>query len=424
METLFNSMGTVIYFAQGWFFYRIVCCFLTPPRTKPVKVLSWLLLTLVCSVGIFAEDMVNISLSLLLFFAVSGLLFSGPWYVKTSVVMILFPIVTALNFLHYSIGALIFFTVAGGYGLANAVFFNLSLLITLAFWYVFYLAMKKRLSRISTLLDKRSWLFLDIICLASFAAVISLVYFMPSGIEIASYPCMTACIVTNVGSIYLASYLADGIQADMERKNLRLQKNYYEELEQNQTAIRKIRHDINSHFTVLEGLLKNNETDRALSYFENLTGYVETGSRRFCQNSIVNAVLNAKYNLACDSGIDCFFHISIDGIMSIDDISLCTIFSNTLDNAIEACKKIKEPDRRKISVRARHGENGYFSYEIVNSKQNEIREKKGILLTDKDDARSHGLGIASVKEAVEKYKGTFDISYTEEEFRVVVLIQV
>ena len=75
-------------------------------------------------------------------------------------------------------------------------------------------------------------------------------------------------------------------------------------------------------------------------------------------------------------------------------------------------------------MRARYGENGYFSYEIINSKQNEIREKKGILLTDKDDARSHGLGIASVNEAVEKYTGTFDISYTEEEFRVVVLIQV
>src|SRR5699024_3367711 len=97
------------------------------------------------------------------------------------------------------------------------------------------------------------------------------------------------------------------------------------------------------------------------------------------------------------------------GIMSIDDISLCTIFANTLDNAIEACVKVAEPSARKISVKARYTENGYFSYEIVNSKANPIRKKKGVLLTDKEDSRSHGLGLSSVRAAVEKYHGTLDI---------------
>lgn len=96
---------------------------------------------------------------------------------------------------------------------------------------------------------------------------------------------------------------------------------------------------------------------------------------------------------------------------------------STQDNAIEACKKVPDEGKRKLSVRARYTENGYFSCEIVNSKVNGVQERKGVFLTDKEDKNSHGLGISSVREVVEKYEGTLDISYKEDEFRVVVLIK-
>ena len=81
-------------------------------------------------------------------------------------------------------------------------------------------------------------------------------------------------------------------------------------------------------------------------------GYIETGNRPFCKNSVnrpfcknsvVNALLNAKYNQASEQNIDCFFSISIDGFTKLDDITLCSVFANTLDNAIEACSRIPTP---------------------------------------------------------------------------------
>ena len=99
-----------------------------------------------------------------------------------------------------------------------------------------------------------------------------------------------------------------------------------------------------------------------------------------------------------DAEIDSFFHISIDKMMMIDDVSLCTIFANTLDNAVEACQKIEDKAARRISVKARYTENGYFSYEIVNSKCNRIRMRRERFITDKADSASHGVGISSVKE--------------------------
>ena len=64
-------------------------------------------------------------------------------------------------------------------------------------------------------------------------------------------------------------------------------------------------------------------------------GYIETGNRPFCKNSVVNALP--------EQNIDCFFSISIDGFTKLDDITLCSVFANTLDNAIEACSRIPTP---------------------------------------------------------------------------------
>ena len=47
---------------------------------------------------------------------------------------------------------------------------------------------------------------------------------------------------------------------------------------------------------------------------------------------------------------------------------------------------------------------------------------KNRFITDKADPESHGIGISSVKEIVERYDGTIDISYTDDEFKVLILI--
>ena len=113
----------------------------------------------------------------------------------------------------------------------------------------------------------------------------------------------------------------------------------------------------------------------------------------------------------------------MDKLIGIDAISLCCLFSNTIDNAIEASLKIPDIQERHISVKARITDNGYFTYEITNTKRNRITEQDGRLRSDKEDIAAHGLGLSNVREMVEKYNGTLDISYTEDSFTVTVLIR-
>lgn len=108
--------------------------------------------------------------------------------------------------------------------------------------------------------------------------------------------------------------------------------------------------------------------------------------------------------------------------MAIDDISLCSLFANTMDNAINDTLTVEEPANRHIGIHA-HYTDGYLSYRISNSKQNRIKKGLGGLVSTKNIPKRHGFGLKTVKEVVDKYKRTFDLYYTDKEFTIVILLQ-
>lgn len=105
----------------------------------------------------------------------------------------------------------------------------------------------------------------------------------------------------------------------------------------------------------------------------------------------------------------------------MEDIELCTLLANTLDNAIEASIKITDVRKRRISLKVRCM-NGNLSCEIMNAKNNRIIEKNGLFETDKSDRCSHGQGLRSVKQIVNKHNGEIKIEHTENIFKVIIFI--
>lgn len=423
IERIAYAASVLMNLAEGYFFYRILSSLMNPREHIALKTISIVLYGAIVSIIIYPHDPVNITYMLPVFFLTNCIAFKDKQLMRCSVIMLFYPIIIAVNYMMGEVFGKIAIRLFGEGTMGNSVFYSLSSMFPVLFWFLCGKKLKKSLHEIRSLLDTRSWLLLDIICLASMTAIYSCIFYTPEKTW-KIIPCMTACAVTNMGSLRLASDLADRVRGRMERKNLKAQQDYYEELEKNQLQLRRFRHDMKNHFAAAGELLKEGKLTQAQEYLEQLSGHMETKSKRFCKNELANAVLNVKYNTALEHDIDCFFHIDIDGMAGLDNISLCTIFANTLDNAIEACMKMEDKKARRLSVKARYTQNGYFSYEIINSKINEIHKKRGTFLTDKENTKSHGLGISSVQEIVDRYKGTVDISYTEEEFCVVVLIEV
>ena len=370
---------------------------------------------------IFTNDMFNVTLDLLWFTALMLVAFKGRVVPKLASVAIFYPLIISLNFLIQDLLGVVYFSLDAT--LFASIFCHLSdAFLHILFWYVLYRLFRQRLFDISRLFDQNTWILLGAVCLASLVSITTVIYYAPAE-SYKIWLCALACIITNIGSLCLAGYFSNSIRLEAERNNLKLQQEYYEELERNQTEIRKLRHDMNHHLSVIKDLFYSENRMEAEEYFKKVESQIAVQNRVFCKNSIVNAVLNAKCSQAAGQGIDCFFHVDLHNIQSIDSVSLCSLFSNTLDNAIEASLKVRDPGARKISVKARSTDSGYFSYEISNQKANPIVEKNGHILSDKKDAKSHGLGIRNIREIIDRYNGTLDISYTEDTFTVTMLIR-
>lgn len=418
ITTLFMILNNLFHIVAAYFFYQTVHCFLPVKDNRLLKALTCLMMLGIVVSIIQPQDITNVLGVLLLFTLTLFLGFKGPALRKISTIAILSPLVITSNFLLEEIGAYLFFMTTQGAildGLLHLIF----AILKGAMWYIVYRSFKQKITNAKKVLSPSIWRIISLICLGPLVGIIFIVIFSPNTIWL-TFPVMGATALTSFSIQYLTGYLSDAFKKEMENKNLKMQEAYYQDLEKNQLEIRKLKHDLNNHLSVVGNYLEDNQVEEAKEYFSELSTVYANQRRDFCKNQLVNNVLNAKYQQAQEHGIDCFINIDVSTLIGIDDISLCTIFANTLDNAIEACQKIDNPQERKLSLKARY-HRGCFSYEITNT-TTALLNRNGQLFTTKADKKNHGFGLANVREIVENYEGTLEIKTSEQEFSLLLVI--
>ena len=93
--------------------------------------------------------------------------------------------------------------------------------------------------------------------------------------------------------------------------------------------------------------------------------------------------------------------------MNIDMADCSIIFGNILDNAIEACRLIRSPEQRRISVKLLYKKN-MLVCGFSNSMSQDVPVRAGFPTT-KPSPEQHGLGLSNVREAAAKYGGNLNI---------------
>ena len=210
-----------------------------------------------------------------------------------------------------------------------------------------------------------------------------------------------------------------GTSARLARENAKLKSrtDYYREIEREQTQIRKFKHDLMNHFTVVATYLDLGENEKAVEYFKKIGADFAKISQKYTENPLINALLNAKYQKATVDGIEVRITANADTSAIEESTDLCTLIANALDNAIEAMP----PDNLIDVVLTEDGNNLLFICSNRYSKQ--IRKAAdGSFITEKDDSRSHGLGIRNMEKAVERMHGHMEISTADGIFRITATI--
>lgn len=201
-----------------------------------------------------------------------------------------------------------------------------------------------------------------------------------------------------------------------EMEIVKLREQYLEQFignaESQYDAMRKLRHDIKDKYETVNELLKVqkiDETRKFISESFDLIGKSESYVKT--KNNIVNAIVNAKLTMASSLGIkiSCITVSDFEGIKGTD---LCDLLSNTLENAITACKEIAD-DANKFLYLKIDRETDTYTFLIKNSIDHSVMDSNPRLTTTKADKKQHGLGTSIIREIARKYNGRCDFYESE-----------
>ncbi len=194
---------------------------------------------------------------------------------------------------------------------------------------------------------------------------------------------------------------------------------YYEYLRDQEKETKKFRHDIRGHLYFLNKLKKEGKNQEFEEYLQEMIGRVDgLGNRVHVGNGIVNAVLSKADTEAREKQIALEISGHLPAKCNISVYHLCTIFSNLLNNALEAAE---QTEKRKIWVICRYTKEEII-VEIGNyfNASNKVGENN--LQTSKTDSNYHGWGMKNVKDSVESCRGLIDIEIIEDRFIVSVTL--
>lgn len=235
------------------------------------------------------------------------------------------------------------------------------------------------------------------------------------------------CSVIIAAVCFYTTVLLNKTQRESERLRTIAQQEefraqYAQNVKKQYEEISQVRHDMKQTHSVVMSLLMEAKTDEAIEYMQKVAQMIsEFDVIIDVGNEFVNAILNAKLSEAKRNGITvlCSADKNASGI---DEVDLCNLLGNMLDNAIEACEKCRDR-QRVIEIKIRMRDDKYL-LEVENTATENALENNKQLATIKEDISRHGYGIKSIKSIAEKYTGMADFSQVGDRFRSMVVLSI
>lgn len=172
-----------------------------------------------------------------------------------------------------------------------------------------------------------------------------------------------------------------------------------EDMHRTEDAMRLERHDMRHQLQTIVSLSQQGDTQALLDYVGAAQDRLNAiGSRTYCANPILNAVLVNTAEQAQALGISLEMSIALPDELPVDAMELSIVFANALENAIRAVQKLPREQRRVICKSVTQPQ---FMVEISNPYVGEITfDREGLPISSKP---GHGIGTRSIVAFAEKY---------------------
>lgn len=182
--------------------------------------------------------------------------------------------------------------------------------------------------------------------------------------------------------------------------------------------IKIIRHNMRYNVIVVSDMLTAGDTAGALEYLRSVGVKLdEVKKTSYCSNSTANAILVYYIERAESKGIKTEVQFAMPENINIDIIDFTAAVANALENAVNACAKVKEEQKR---LRIRTSENKQYIVEIANNYEGEVTFDEEGLPASRENG--HGIGTRSISAFATKNNAILDYDITEEWFKLRIVL--
>lgn len=190
----------------------------------------------------------------------------------------------------------------------------------------------------------------------------------------------------------------------------------YEDVCERMEAGRIYRHDMRHHLLVLEELAVQSDLEGIRKYIQNMSGQLsDTEREAYCANSTVNAVLSACIGRAKEAACAVTDKINLPQMLPFDEMDVCMVLANALENAVNACRTLPEEQDRYIHIAVEFLDRHRLIISIKNACSTQVMfDEEGVPITVEPDG--HGIGWKSIRAVIDKYNGFFQCKCEKGEF--------
>jgi len=194
------------------------------------------------------------------------------------------------------------------------------------------------------------------------------------------------------------------------RHRMELEQSHYRDVEQRREELTKIRHDFNNQIASIGQLIRTGDDSSAQELIHALSEeIISTKENPYCGIPVINAILTEKTRVCAEAEITLTVDLDLPNPLSVEPIHLCSIFGNLLDNAINACKQVRQSDKLTIQLNSMV-DGDYLFIKAVNPSVEPMKEPAA--------GRGHGSRILS--DLAARYSGDFRMDYKDGVFTAVV----
>ncbi len=208
------------------------------------------------------------------------------------------------------------------------------------------------------------------------------------------------------------------------RNKLEMTENEYRIIQQVYEEINILRHDFEKHKQAMHELMELGRGQEVFEYLEDIGMRLrKTDNKNLVNHELLNLILNRKFREGEMAGISIQYDVCDMSGLQLKSMEIVALFSNILDNAIEANLVLENGIERWMSLAC--SRKGHM---LVISASNswvggKLKFKGGIPRTTKEGKGKHGAGMRSIRQVAERYGGHMMIETGEKVFGLTVYLK-